>query len=128
MPDSSNDHGHEYPFDIHECNKDGFRFILRCNGYDESIMLTDMKKFAEVLSTKPREVVGFYVTPFEVPKEVKDFVQNHERTIFMSNEKEMLSKVEEQMEISKEKMREKAEKQLEEMGCKDLKIVNLKFL
>ncbi|CAG8508693.1 1163_t:CDS:1 [Gigaspora margarita] len=129
-PNSSNDNdpGHGYPFNVYELQKEDCTLLVRCNGYTDDIMLVDIKKFAEELNARPKDVTGFYVTPFEIPKEVKDFVKSYERNIIFSNQTELTKKINDQLEIVKKNKRENALKQLEEMGCKDLNIVNVKYL
>ncbi|CAG8806100.1 11601_t:CDS:1, partial [Racocetra persica] len=104
--ETSNQEHEEFPFNVFDYEKDGFKFVLRCNGYTEQIMLEDIKRFADVVSARPRGVIGFYVTPFEIQDGVEDFVQGHNRTIIICSDKDLLGKINEQAEIARQELQQ----------------------
>ncbi|CAG8740512.1 5496_t:CDS:1, partial [Cetraspora pellucida] len=122
---------HEYPFNVVDYDKDGFKFVLRCNGYTAQIMLEDIKRFADVVSTRPNGVVGFYVTPYEIQDGVEDFVRTYRRTIIICSDKDLLGKINEQAEIARQERQEHQQaiqqmaQQLEAVGCEILSIQEL---
>ncbi|CAG8773205.1 25091_t:CDS:1 [Cetraspora pellucida] len=124
QPEASNQEHEEYPFNVFDYEKDGFKFVLRCNGYTAQIMLEDIKRFADVVSTRPSGIVGFYVTPYEIPDGVEDFVRTYRRTIIICSDKDLLGKVNEQAEIARQE-RQQVAQQLEAVGCEVLSIREL---